>query len=247
MAILEGRTISKRFSRGRQSVQALANVDFTLDSGEILGIVGESGSGKSTLLKVIAGLEAATSGELLFKGTALGTRRSHEQLKSMQMIFQDARASFNPRMTISQSMAEALRGLGFAVERERIERAVEAVGLQSDLAERFPDQLSGGQCQRMAIARALAVEPEILLCDEITSALDVSAQAQILKLLADLQKRYKMAMVFVSHDLAVVSSLCQRTMVMRQGEVVEEGASAALVHAPQTAYSRELLDSVMRV
>ena len=247
MSILEARRLCKRYGGRSEGVEALRDVSLTLEKGEILGVVGESGSGKSTLLKLLSGLEAPDSGEILLRDRPLSPRRTKEDYRAIQMIFQDAAASFHPRRSIADSIGESVRSLcGRKADFDRGTLAAR-VGLTPELMERYPRQLSGGQCQRFAIARAVAVAPAILLCDEITSALDVSSQAQILRLLAEICRGSEMSAVFVSHNLAVVSSLCDRILVMRSGRTVEEGEARQLISAPEQAYTRELIDSVMEI
>ena len=247
MTILEGKSICKRYRRREVSVDALSDVSFTLNEGEILGIVGESGSGKSTLLRQISGLEIPDSGELLLDGQPLPARRTRENYRTIQMIFQDAVGSFHPRRRISDSIRETVRNLVGAGEEPDWKTLCTLVQLPLELADRYPRDLSGGQCQRFAIARAMAVHPRILLCDEITSALDVSSQAQILRLLSRLHDEKNMSVIFVSHDLAVVRSLCDRVMVMRDGKVVEEGPAEQIIHAPREDYTKQLIASVLEV
>ncbi len=247
MTILEGRHISKRYRRKGVSVEALSDVSFTLEEGEILGVVGESGSGKSTLLRQISGLETPDSGELRLDGMPLPAKRSKENYRTIQMIFQDAVGSFHPRRKISGSIRETVRNLSDRYEEPDWQTLCGIVQLPLELAERYPHDLSGGQCQRFAIARAMAVHPRILLCDEITSALDVSSQAQILRLLADLHREKAMSVIFVSHDLAVVRSLCHRVMVLYGGKLVEEGKTEDVIHHPREAYTKTLISSVLEV
>ena len=247
MTILEGRSLCKRYRRRGVGVDALTDVSFRLEEGEILGVVGESGSGKSTLLRLISGLEPMDGGELLLGGRPLGAKRTKEDYRTIQMIFQDAVGSFQPRRKIAASIRETVRNLSDAREEPDWQTLCAMVQLPLELAERYPRDLSGGQCQRFAIARAMAVHPRILLCDEITSALDVSSQAQILRLLADLHREKGMSVVFVSHDLAVVRSICDRVMVLRGGRLVEEGAAAELIRAPREDYTRQLISSVLEV
>lgn len=246
MTILEGKELSKRYAGNRDAVDALRGVDICLEKGEVLGVVGESGSGKSTLLKLLSGLEAPDSGEILLHGRVLSTRRTKADYRAMQMIFQDAAASFHPRRTIAASIDETVLSLCGKADYDRAALCA-AVGLSPELMGRLPRQLSGGQCQRFAIARAISVQPEILLCDEITSALDVNSQAQILRLLADICREREMSAVFVSHDLAVVSCLCDRIMVMRGGMVLEQGEARQIVESPREEYTRKLIDSVMEI
>ena len=245
MTILSGNNICKRYRRRGVSVDALSDVDFKLEEGEILGVVGESGSGKSTLLRLISGLEAPDSGELLLDGKPLGAKRTKEDYRTIQMIFQDAVGSFHPRRRISASIRETVRNLSDTREEPDWQTLCAMVQLPLELAERYPRDLSGGQCQRFAIARAMAVHPRILLCDEVTSALDVSSQAQMLRLLSDLHREKNMSVIFVSHDLAVVRSLCDRVMVMYGGRLVEEGKVADVIQTPREAYTRKLISSVL--
>ena len=247
MSLLEGRGLCKRYARKGEAVEALQEVDFTLDDGEILGVVGESGSGKSTLLRLVSGLEKPDRGELLLEGAPLSPKRTREQYRAIQMIFQDAAGSFQPRRKVSASIRDAVKSLcGRAAEPDMAELCA-LVGLSPALAERYPGELSGGQCQRFAIARAVAASPRVLLCDEITSALDVSTQAQVLGLLAEICRARHMAAMFVSHDLSVVSCLCSRVMVLHQGTLVEEGPVRRVIDAPGEEYTKRLLDSVLEV
>ena len=247
MILLEGKNISKRYRRRDVSVDALSDVSFVLNEGEILGVVGESGSGKSTLLRQISGLEVPDSGELLLDGKPLGAKRTKENYRAMQMIFQDAVGSFHPRRKVADSIRETVHNLCGGNEEPDWQTLCAMVQLPLELAERYPRDLSGGQCQRFAIARAMAVHPRILLCDEVTSALDVSSQAQVLRLLADLHRSKNMSMIFVSHDLAVVRSICDRVMVMYRGKVVEEGDVRAVIHSPREDYSKKLISSILEV
>ena len=248
--VLEVQHISKNYKRTGRGVEAVADVSLSLRPGEILGIVGESGSGKSTLLRQIACLERADRGRIVLSGTDITGRKTRDICGELQMIFQDSTGSFNPRMKIAASIDETLRNLpglrGEPVAARR-EELIHMVGMAPELAGRYPFQLSGGQCQRMAIARALAAEPKVILCDEITSALDVSAQAQIVRLLAKLRRELRLALLFVSHDLALASCLCDRLMVMNGGRCVEEGTSQKVVNNPQNEYTRRLINSVLTV
>ena len=247
MTILEGKGLARRYHKQNVVIEALRGVDFRLESGEILGLAGESGSGKSTLLKLIAGLEPPDTGTLRLHGRALSFRRTKEDYRTMQMIFQNAPASFHPRRTIADSVAETVRSLQGNSAKADIAALSELVGLPPELMERYPHQLSGGQCQRMAIARAMSVRPEILLCDEITSALDVSSQAQILRLISDICRKSHTSAIFVSHDLAVIRCLCDRVMIMRGGMLVEEGSVEQVIHDPREEYTRKLVDSVLEI
>ena len=247
MTVLEGKGLTKHYRKQNLVIEALRGVDFHLEEGEILGLAGESGSGKSSLLKLIAGLEPPSAGSIQLYGKDLSYRRTKEDYRTMQMIFQNAPASFHPRRTIADSIAESvhsLRGRDATVDTAALS---DLVGLPTELMGRYPRQLSGGQCQRMAIARAMAVQSKILLCDEITSALDVSSQAQILRLLADICQKNHTSAIFVSHDLAVIRCLCDRVMIMRDGAVVEEGSVEQVIHEPREEYTRKLVDSVLEI
>ena len=247
MIVLEGRGLAKRYDSRRQATEALRGVDFTLNDGEILGVAGESGSGKSTLLKLVAGLEPPSAGTLLLHGAPMGHRRGREEYRSVQMVFQSAAASFNPRRTIRDSIAATVRSLRGRDARVDPVALCAMVNLAPELMNRYPRQLSGGQCQRFAIARAMAVQPEVLLCDEITSALDVSTQARILRLLSGLCRERHTAAIFVSHDLAVIRSLCDRVMILRDGAVVEQGDIDDVIRAPKQDYTRRLVESVLQI
>ena len=247
MIVLEGRDLTKVYGRHKTAFHALRGVSFRLEDGEILGLAGESGSGKSTILKLISGLEPPTSGSILLHGRELSPRRTKEEYRTMQMIFQSATASFHPRRTIADSITESVRTLRGKNASVDFAALADLVGLPAVLMERYPRQLSGGQCQRMAIARAMAAEPEILLCDEITSALDVSSQAQILRLLAEICRKKHTSAIFVSHDLAVIRCLCDRVTILRGGALIEEGEVAQVIGAPKEAYTRKLVDSVLEI
>ncbi len=232
-------------SRVSGAVRALDGVDFTLAAGETLGIVGESGCGKSTLGRVVLRLIEPTSGRVTFDGQDLGQLDAvalRTQRRAMQIIFQDPYSSLNPRMTVGQTLAEplALHGLHRGRERERVAELLHTVGLAPQHAQRYPHEFSGGQRQRIGIARALVLVPDLIMADEPVSALDVSVQAQILLLLAELKKRRRLAFVFVSHDLGVVRHFCERTVVMYLGRIIESGPTGALFDAPKHPYTQLL-------
>lgn len=241
MTLLQVHDLTRRYG----SLRAVDGVSFTLEAGEILGVVGESGCGKTTLLRLISGLEAADSGRILLHGELLTTRRTKADYRAIQMIFQDAAGSFHPRRRIGDSLRDSIHSLLGRGAPADIPALCAMVGLPPELAQRYPRDLSGGQCQRFAIARAMAVSPQLLLCDEITSALDVVSQARILELLRTLCRQNHMAAVFVSHDLAVVAGLCSRLLVMQEGRVVEQGETAALLRAPKETATQQLRASVM--
>jgi microcin C transport system ATP-binding protein len=223
------------------------NVSFTLRAGETLGLVGESGSGKSTtglaLLRLIA-----SKGEIQFAGEML-QGRSRKQLLPLrhriQVVFQDPNSSLNPRLNALQIIEEGLRvhhpALSAIDREQRVIQAMEEVGLDPDTRQRYPAEFSGGQRQRIAIARALILKPELIILDEPTSSLDRTVQAQILALLKELQKKYRLAYIFISHDLHVVRSLCHQVIVLRQGKVVEQGECQRVFAAPEQDYTRQLI------
>lgn len=209
------------FRNGGAAMHAVRNVSFNVAEGETFGIVGESGSGKSSVLRAIAGLIAATSSSLIINGRAASQKRSREECRLMQVVFQDPYGSLHPRQTVDNILREPLIIHSIVNQDDRIEKAISDVGLAPQHRYRYPHQLSGGQRQRVAIARALILSPPILLLDEPTSALDVSVQAEILNLLARLRRAYSLTSILVSHDLAVVAHLCTRIAVMQFGQVVE--------------------------
>ncbi len=239
--VLEGRHLSRCYSKKEKKIQALKDVSFQLKEGEILGIVGESGSGKSTLLKHISCLENADEGNLFYMGQEYAGKNPAYAGRFLQMIFQDALMSFDPRMKMKKAILEASGVSGEA----RVMETLDAVGLDRSLLEKRAGSLSGGQCQRMSIARALCSDARILLCDEITSALDVTTQAQVVALLTELRETKGLSIIFVSHDLALVSMFCDRIMVMKDGECVESGETKDVLGNPQHEYTKELLDNLI--
>ena len=243
---VEGLRVAFPGPRGRP-VEVLHGIDLAVARGEILGIVGESGSGKTTLGRAILRLVEPASGRIRFDGhdvTHLGEAALRPLRTRMQMIFQDPLSSLNPRRTALSLVATPLRARREPRAEARAAEALERVGLAAPLHGRYPHQLSGGQRQRIGIARAIAQGPDFILADEIASGLDVSSQAQVLALLQALVAETGTTLAFVSHDLAVVRRLCDRVVVMREGRIVEEAATAALFAAPRTAYARELIDAI---
>lgn len=244
--LLDVRSACRRYKNRTRSVAALNDVSLTLERGEILGVVGRSGCGKSTLLRHIACLEKLTSGQIRLDGRDVTSARPADVCRRVQMIFQNAVASFDPRMTLRDSLLETFRLLGEgAGARERLGALLREVGLGEETVACYPHQVSGGQCQRAAIVRALAADPPLLLCDEITSALDVSSQAQIVRLIARLRRRRNCAVLFVSHDLALVACLCDRIVVMQDGRIAEEGTPRQIAQSPRAECTKKLLASVL--
>lgn len=224
------------------TVRAVRGVSFRVERGESYGIVGESGSGKSTVLRAICGLAPVSKGRIEIGGAALKSPRPPAFYRQVQMVFQDPYASLHPRHTIDRVLSEPLAIHGFSDREARISRALEEVGLGGAFRFRFPHQLSGGQRQRVAVARALTLEPEILLLDEPTSALDASIQAEVLNLLDRLRQERGLTYVMVSHDLAVVAHMCDRLLVMSQGQAIEELSREDLRARRATApYTNQLL------
>ncbi|MFI5014306.1 MAG: ABC transporter ATP-binding protein [Hyphomicrobiales bacterium] len=234
----------------RPPVQAVTDVSLAVEPGEAVGLVGESGSGKSTLGRLMLGLLAPSEGRVLFDGRDLSRAGAGERRalrRRMQIVFQDPQSSLDPRRSIGAQISDglAIHALVPAPRRrQRVEELLAQVGLSPTHADRYPHQFSGGQRQRIGIARALATRPEFLVADEPVSALDVSVQAQVLQLLADLRRRLGLALLFVSHDLAVVRSLCDRVVVMYLGRVMEEGPVASVFAHPRHPYTQALLSAV---
>ncbi len=224
----------------------LSDIGFSLAAGESLGVIGESGAGKSTLARLVMALERPHRGHVWWSGqdvNAIPSRERRALRPQVQMVFQDPYGSLDPRWRVGRSVMEPLAALPMtdAQRRERMAEVLAAVGLEADAALRFPHQFSGGQRQRLAIARALSTRPRLIVADEPLSALDVSVQAQILALLRDLQRRECISLVIVSHDLAAVEVLCDHALVLRGGEAVEQGPAARVLGEPQHPYTQDLL------
>ena len=258
--LLEVRNVGKRYTLPRQSlfapppsVQALDDVSFTLAAGKSLGVVGESGSGKSTLARLVMALEAPSAGQVLLDGVdlhALPAAALRTARAKFQMVFQDPFGSLDPRMTVARTVAEPLEALASEPAESRRETAaamLEAVGLARADLDKFPHQFSGGQRQRIAIARALVTRPRLIVADEPVSALDVSVQAQVLNLMQELQERFGLSYLFISHDLAVVDLVCDEILVLQHGRVVERGDPDTLFRNAQHPYTRQLIAAGMHV
>ncbi|NGQ97139.1 dipeptide ABC transporter ATP-binding protein [Brevibacillus sp. SYP-B805] len=238
------------FGRVVQHVKAVDDISFTIYPGETVSIVGESGCGKSTTGRAILRLDEPTAGEIRFNGInllALGKREMRRMRKDLQVIFQDPFASLNPRQTVGEILREALAIQQVVPKSQYTEKIMELlanVGMRPDSMDRYPHEFSGGQRQRIGIARALAVEPKLIVCDEAVSALDVSIQAQVLNLLKELQRKYRLAYLFISHDLGVVRHISDRVIVMYLGKIVEVADKQSLFANPQHPYTRALMSSI---
>ena len=251
--ILRVQNLTKTFTRSGQSdLTAVNGISFDLPPGECLGIIGESGSGKTTAVNLITRLLDATDGKIILDGADI-TRKNGKSLRmiyrKMQMVFQTPTDSFDPRRTLGDGIGESLRNCGLSKQETNrgVERLLERCGLPAAFAGRYPHEVSGGQCQRAAIARALAVKPKVLICDEATSALDVTVQKEILELLHTLRSEQGMelSILFICHDISLVQQFCDRVLVMYHGEIVEQGTPIDVICHPQNDYTKRLIDSVL--
>ena len=248
--ILRAEHLRKVFSSGKETFQAVDDVSLSLGQGEKLALIGESGSGKTTVARLIARLIEPDGGRIILEGrdiTKAGGKALRRAYSSMQMVFQNPVDSFDPRWTLGDSICEGLVNGGLTGDEaaQECDRLLQLCGLEGDLARRYPHEVSGGQCQRAAIARALAIRPRLLILDEATSALDVTVQAEILSLLDRLQEKLSMSYLFICHDIALVQDFCHRVMVMHRGKVVEEGNPDRVIKNPRQAYTKRLIDSVL--
>lgn len=238
--ILEVKHVKKTF--GNKLV--LDDINFTVDAGECLGIVGLSGCGKSTLAKIIARLIPCDDGQIFLCGEEISHATGNAFYRNMQMIFQTPEDSFNPRRTLGESIAEPIKNfLGNDNLRGRVENLLVEVGLPKNYAERYPREVSGGECQRVAIARAISVSPKLLICDEATSALDVTIQAQIVALIKRFCVEKNIACLFITHDLALLPRLADRVIVLHEGKVVDEGTPEKIIHESQSPFTKQLMAS----
>ena len=251
--ILKVENLTKVFSRqGRENFTAVKGISFDLLPGECLAIIGESGSGKTTAVNMISRLVDVTSGKITLDGrdiTHLKGKGLRGVYRTLQMVFQTPTDSFDPRRTLGDGIGESLRNAGVSRKetRERVETLLEKCGLPREFADRYPHQVSGGQCQRAAIARALAIEPKLLICDEATSALDVTVQKEIIDLLNLLrtQQGRNLSILFICHDISLVQQFADRVLVMYHGRIVEEGTPDDVICNPKNDYTKRLLDSIL--
>lgn len=249
--ILEVNNLTKVFGKDN-SFTAVNHISFELKEGQILGIIGESGSGKSTTVNMITRLIDSTEGTIILNGqdiTKVKGRKLREIYKDMQMVFQNPMDSFDPRRTLGDGIEESLKNNGFskAARQEEVKRLLNLCGLGIEFAKKYPHEVSGGQCQRAAIARALAIKPKLLICDEATSALDVTIQREILDLLISLRKEYKdsLSILLICHDIAIVQELCDQVIVMYQGTVVEAATPDEIINNPKDKYTKKLIEAAM--
>ena len=250
MTVLEVQDLKKGFTSRKKTFTAKVSVGQEVEQGDVLGIVGESGSGKSTIAKMITHLIEPTGGRIFLMGrdiTAVKGKALRETYRAMQMVFQMPAESFDPRRTLGDGVGESLRNMGMkrAEVKRRVDELLVRCGLTPEFAGRYPHEVSGGQCQRAAIARALAVKPAVLICDEATSALDVTVQKQILALLATLKQEEGYSFLLICHDLALVQAFCDQVLVLYRGKTVEYGTPEEIIQHPKMAYTRRLIDSVL--
>ncbi len=245
-ALLEVEKLSKSYKKGNSLHKAVDQVSFTVNEGEIVALVGQSGSGKSTIAKLICKLTQPSSGTIMLRGRDLSSfKGAHikELYRDVQMVFQSPQSSFNPRKTVGFSICENMKNSGYPKKliEKRCYELLHDCELDASFAKRYPHELSGGQCQRAAIARALAIGPKLLICDEATSALDASVQSQIITLLRSLHKSHGLSYLFICHNLALVKQFCDKILVMYEGKIVEEGAADKVLSNPQNEYTKRLI------
>ena len=249
--ILKIDNLTKVFTRkGQPDFTAVNHISFAVEPGQCLGIIGESGSGKSTAVNMITRLIDPTEGQIVLDGqdiTRLKGRQLQTAYRKMQMVFQTPTESFDPRHTLGDGVGESLRNFGHSrsTVREQVAQLLEQCGLPPEFAKRYPHQVSGGQCQRAAIARAIAIKPRLLICDEATSALDVTIQTEILALLSDLRRELNLSILFICHDIALVQQFCDWVLVMYKGSIVEEGVPDEVIRNPQNDYTKRLIESIL--
>ncbi len=246
--IAEIRNVTKVFHKDGRSRTVLDGVSLQVRRGECVGLIGPSGAGKSTLARVMARFSDVTAGRILFRGQDITRCRGkalRDVYRHMQMIFQSPAASFDPRRTLGSSMEEGLKNFGFSAgeRRDIVSRILAQCGLSEDIVSKYPHEVSGGQCQRAAAARAIAVGPDLLLCDEVTSSLDVTTQKQMMDLLLSLKKRRRMSFIFICHHAALAQQFCDRIAVMDGGKIVEEGPADDVIFHPRHSCTRKLIEA----
>ena len=248
--ILEVENLKKTYYKDGEPFTAVDQISFSVEKGECLGIVGESGCGKTTTARMIALLEEADQGSVLLDGMEIlkGKRKDMKKIyRTMQMVFQTPQDSFDPRCTLGDGIMESMinQNMPAGQAKKRMRELLSMVELKPEIGDRYPHEVSGGQCQRAAIARALAVSPQLIICDEATSALDVTVQAQIIRLMKKLKEEMGLSLLLICHDLALVQNFCDRAIVMYQGRIVESGTPNEIIQHPKEAYTKRLIDSVL--
>lgn len=249
--VLSVQNLTKVFTRrGQADITAVDHVSFDLMPGEVLGIIGESGSGKTTVVNLVTRLLDPNEGKIYLNGKNITNAKGaalREIYKQVQMVFQTPMESFDPRRTLGDGIGESLRNHGASAAEANREtaRLLALCGLDASFAAKYPHEVSGGECQRAAIARAIAIKPGVLICDEATSALDVTIQREILSLLSALRRELDMSYLFICHDIALVQEFCDRVIVMHHGKIVEEGAPDEVIRNPRDDYTRKLIESVL--
>ena len=248
--VLEVKHVSASYREGRKEQQVLKGVDLIVRENEILGLVGESGCGKSTIARMITCLTRPDAGSVLLDGREMvgaGRKQLRDLYRNVQMVFQTPQDSFDPRRSLGDGITEGMRNYGMKRKEagKWMKELLSMVELEEKYAARYPHEVSGGQCQRAAIARALAVNPRLLICDEATSALDVTVQSQIITLLQKLRKEMGLSVLLICHDLALVQNFCDHVLVMYQGKIVEEGTPDEVIMRPKQEYTKLLIDSVL--
>lgn len=245
--LIELEEVTKRFDHAGQNITSVDHIHLSIKEGETVGIVGESGSGKSTIARILTHLVEADSGKIFYRGNDITDIKGKERKKfyqKVQMVFQNPQESFHPRKRLKTSIGIGLKNQGVPKQEieERIKVLAKKIGLSMDLLERYPNEVSGGQCQRAAIARAIAIEPELIICDEATSSLDATLQQQIIELIKKLQKEGK-SFLIISHDIALIQELCKRVFVMHQGKIIESGTAEEVIGHPKMEYTKQLIAS----
>ena len=249
--ILKAEHLTKIFtSSGQAPYIAVDDVSLSLFPGETLAIIGESGSGKTTIVNMLTGLLDVTSGDILLEGesiTQMKGRAMKAIYQKLQMVFQTPAESFDPRYTLGDGVAESLVNHGMKKKKamQEAEKLLELCGMEREIGKRYPHEVSGGQCQRAAIARAIAINPKVLVLDEATSALDVTVQQEILQLLTRLKTERNMSYLFICHDIALVQNFCDRVLVMHRGKIVEQGIPDDMIQHPKHPYTKNLIDSIL--